>query len=122
MSTHSTSPEFITRHSLKSVHLGHNTYHHFMWGLASDSPLDVLMHNGNKVLDHILCQDDHPLVLSSHDVIISSFSMMQIAAPPMDPSGGAPKVDISIHMVMWDQYGLTKYQELIAVVLPPYVQ
>ena len=47
--------DFIPRHSLRRIDLCPNTYHHFMGGDVSMSLLDVLVHNGNKVLTS-LCQ------------------------------------------------------------------
>ena len=37
---------FLTRHSLTSLPLHHNTHHHFMGDGASDSQLDVLLFSG----------------------------------------------------------------------------
>ena len=62
--------EFMDRYSL-----GHSTYHHFNGGGTRDSQLDMLISSPlhPDLLVEVVCKLQDPLILSSHDIIISTF-------------------------------------------------
>ena len=59
-----------------------------------DNPLDVLIHNGNEALTVVLCQEDHHLRVSSHNVVILSFTIIPMTTQSSDLHPRAPRVDI----------------------------
>ena len=64
--------------NLVSVQPHHNTYHHFLGGGSSDSPLDdVILHmKSNKVqesVSSIVCALDNPELQSHHDMIFLKY-------------------------------------------------
>ena len=102
---HTTRPrimqEFLDRYDLSSLHLGHNTYHHFTGNSRSDSQLDVLISSPGHpdILDEIIWKVENPLITSSHDLIVSSFKLTPKAHNSQE-TPKAPRVTTQMHRHM----------------------
>ena len=72
--------DLLTRFHLRSHDLGHPTYHHIVGQGTMDSQLDVLVSPSSAPaqLVEIICAKSCDIVKSSHDVILSSFSLSPI--------------------------------------------
>ena len=106
---------FLVKHNLKRVHIGHPTYHHFLGGGQFDSDLDILLHSEiqgvSEVLNQVMCKHEHPLVNSSHDLLLSAFSLPP--APEVNhekPTFTAPKVSNERVKVIWSEEGIFNYR------------
>ena len=113
---------FLTKHSLTSLPLLHNTHHHFTGGGASDAQLDVLLYAGPPALaeslSSITCGLENPLISSHHDLVTSSFPSMVIPATTTPQATTAPRVPNTRVRVRWDAEGLENYQSLLSTTLP----
>jgi hypothetical protein len=110
---------FRDKHKLTSVGLHHPSYHHFMGaGGEFDSTLDVLLHSSNpevkeKLLAQI-CKNQHPLVNSHHDLILSDVSLPPSISPFIDSSlPMAPRVPNERAKILWSEEGISDYQSVI---------
>ena len=108
---------FIKYHDLMQVDINHTTYHHFLGDGASDSCLDKILFSSNlvhpEVIDSIICKLDNPLIESHHDMLISSWTL--IDAPPEDTTAmniTAPSIVNTRHKVAWTDPGIVAYQDL----------
>ena len=109
---------FLLKHDLQRVFIEHKTYHHFLGGGQFDSDLDVLLHSKiegvSELLKQVICKHEHPLVDSSHDVILSSFTL-----PPaqevnqVKPMFVAPKVPNKRMKVIWSEDGIENYKSAV---------
>ena len=110
---------FLSVHGLKSVHIPHPTYHHFMGNGSSDSNLDCLLYSEGapypEILTDIICKLNNPLIDSHHDILISSFSLPHTA--PKDTIAEdnvvAPRIDIKRTRTVWTESGIEQYCTLI---------
>ena len=113
---------FMQKHELQRVHIGHPTYHHFLGGGQFDSDLDVLLFTSvsgaAEEIDQIICKHDSPLIDSSHDLLISSFTL-----PPSQevmkkqPSLTAPRVENKRIKVIWSEEGIAAYKTTVGLSL-----
>ena len=102
--------DFLARFGLSTFDLGHPTYHHFIGHGSMDNQLDVLVSSSihpDKLAD-ILCSKTSGLVKSSHDVIISSFSL---CSTPLVQSNvpKAPRITNKRFKIVWDKEGASRY-------------
>ena len=71
--------QLVTDYKLTKTEIGHATYHHFVGNGIYDSRIDILLHstseNVTESVSSILCTNDHPELLSHHDVILSNFAI-----------------------------------------------
>ena len=113
---------FLTRHSLTSLPLHHNTHHHFTGGGASDAQLDVLLYSGPPALAEsltsITCGLENPLISSHHDLVTSSFPSRVVPATNAPQATTAPRVPNTRVRVRWDEEGMENYQSLLSTTLP----
>ena len=95
----------------------HPTYHHFMGEGVSDSRLDkILVSNGHEhteQVDSITCALINPLVASLHDIIWSSWQPTEENEIEVSSTFKAPRKVNDRHRVVWSDYGIVKYQQLI---------
>ena len=74
--------DFISTLLLKSSHIPHKTYHHFVGLGNSDSDLDHILYSSKlqyqEILQDIYCKLSEPLIDSHHDMIISSWSLPDV--------------------------------------------
>ena len=110
--------QFLDDFSLQRVNIPHNTYHHFVGSGLFDSDIDVLLHSSaTSIIEHvdeIICKHENPLILSHHDVILSTFSLP--ASPPQPKSiqlVKAPRVTNTRKKIVWSHDGVQQYQNLI---------
>ena len=66
----------VSRLKLSRVIITHPTYHHFTGNGDSDSDLDLLLYGGgegvNESLVNTVCELEHPLMFSHHDLFVST--------------------------------------------------
>ena len=114
--------QFLSKHSLTSLNLHHNTHHHFMGGGSSDAQLDLLLYRGPPALSEslvsITCRLENPLIHSHHDLIVSAFPCPEVAYTPPPQAVTAPRVPNTRVKVYWDQEGECQYQAILASTLP----
>ena len=111
---------FVRELCLQNVHISHKTYHHFVGNGAFDSNVDILLHsqalpNPEKV-DLIMCKEENSLILSHHDIILSTFT---IPCQPHRPSQQqnlvtAPRVEFLREKIAWSEEGISEYECLIS--------
>ena len=111
---------FCSQYHLKSLPLGHPTYHHFVGNGLFDSEIDVILvfspsDDASEELLKIVCKFDSPFIESQHDVILSSCSLP--GAPPPPPNHHlcqAPRVLNDRVKIHWSDEGIEAYEELIS--------
>ena len=111
---------FCERLSLLPVLTNHKTYHHFVGNGASDSSIDVILHQHSartKISENIICiicskTDDR--VDSKHDIIVSQFSLPFIGKPSQDPVETPPQIPNTKHKIVWSDEGILDYRDLIS--------
>ena len=106
-------------YSFTKVHIPHPTYHHFVGDGLFDSEIDILLFHGplgvEENLDQILCKLESPFVDSLHDVILSTCSFPTASSPPADDQNiTAPRVINDRIKIIWDEQGITDYEEFIS--------
>ena len=113
---------FLLKHNLQRVHISHPTYHHFLGGGQFDSDLDVLLFSNisgvAEGIDQIICKHDQPLIDSSHDLLISSFTLP--SGPEVinkQPAFTAPRVENNRVKVIWSEDGIAEYRTTIGQTL-----
>ena len=109
---------FVKHHDLVQVDINHTTYHHFIGNGASDSCLDQIFFTRNlahpEKLDRIICKLDHPLVDSHHDILFSTWTLLDEELEyDKTMNIAAPKVNNTRHKVLWSDSGVAAYQELV---------
>ena len=66
--------QFLGEFHLHKVHIQHKTYHHFVREGQFDSNVDVIIHSSSitvpERITEVMCQLDHPNIMSHHDIII----------------------------------------------------
>ena len=105
-------------HHMNEVKLNHPTYHHFTGNGTRDSNLDRILfstqHQGQEKLIDILCKHDHPLVNSTHDVILTSWLPLLVDNPIEEyEKVRAPKIENTRHRIVWSDDGITAYQKIL---------
>ena len=124
---HPTRPQifgdFLSRYGFVSKPLSHNTYHHFTGNGASDSQLDVMLSSADHPdkLVSIICKHDNPLVTSSHDAIVTSFTIWPTTHQP-SPVPMAPRAPTTRFRVCWDDSGTHQYAAILEEALPPLME
>ena len=109
-------------HHMNEVKLNHPTYHHFTGNGTRDSNLDRILfstqHQGQEKLIDILCKHDHPLVNSTHDVILTSWLPLLVENPVEEyEKVRAPKIENTRHRIVWSDDGITAYQKIVIPLL-----
>ena len=112
--------QFCTSQGLKSVEIGHQTYHHFLGGGSSDSQLDYLLYSDHlsspEQIKAIICKLKHPLLDSHHDLIVSTFSLplvQHLEAADYSENIVAPKIINNRKKVIWTESGIVEYQKIV---------
>ena len=105
--------------SLKRVHIPHNTYHHFVGNGSFDSDIDVILHTDESYVeekvDKIICKHDNPLLLSHHDIILSSVSLpLHTVTEEGTELVTAPKLPNERVKITWSDEGVKRYQISVA--------
>ena len=102
----------------------HMTYHHFTGGGKSDSDLDVVLYGGcagvSEYLVDIVCELQHPLMFSHHDIIISTCSIPTQQPQPSDNEQNitAPRSENNRFRTVWTDEGVAEYKEQLSPLLP----
>ena len=109
--------DLLKEYYLKAVEIKHPTYHHFVGDGLFDSCIDVLVHSDKRLVNEevvkIVCKHDYPLILSHHDVIISSFSSPYCpAVQQMDQECAipAPRIQRPRFKIHWKPEGIMQYE------------
>ena len=114
--------QFQRDFSLKRVHIPHRTYHHFVGDGKFDSDIDLILHTAedgiDEVVDSIICRMENPLVLSHHDIVISSVKLTNIGVtvPPPDLVS-APRITNRRTKTVWSHLGSEEYRATISPLL-----
>ena len=118
------SPQFD--HFCKSLDLFqldllHPTYHHFTGDGTSDSQLDVIRQSleYSERLEHIFCKKENPLILSHHDLILTTFTLPSSPLKPTDNAASsknvkAPRITNDRVKTNWNMEGIAAYKELVS--------
>ena len=111
--------QLIRDFSLIRVDTGHNTYHHFVGNGLYDSNIDILLHtDGDNIcetISEIMCKDDHPAILSHHDILISSCTIPGATlVQPGHHESVAPRLQHSRMKIDWSDEGQAEYCQLVA--------
>ena len=81
---------FIAQFNLQNLPLNHPTHHHFVGDGDFDTQLDVLLSNSTpdqaESLLHVVCGKENPLILSHHDLIVSTFLCPTVKYNPPPPT------------------------------------
>ena len=108
----------MEKFDLKRVKSVHFTYHHFL-GLGGefDSDLDVLLSSNSpgihEVLQLQICKNDHLLVQSHHDVLISGAFLPPVELASHSHEYEAPKLVNNRVKILWDEAGISDYQKML---------
>ena len=107
-----------TKHNLHRVTVFHPSYHHFMGvGGEFDSNLDVLLHTSregvHEILSEQVCKNDHPLIESHHDLLVSKVFLPPVKTPTLEPVPLAPKVPNNRAKIKWSETGISDYETVI---------
>ena len=113
-----------------NVPINHNTYHHFINNGVSDSCIDAIIFSEvtsdghpssiTESLTKILCSKTNPAIDSSHDALLSTFSLpLQPIQEPTSDNIEAPRVHLARHKILWSEAGISEYQKLLSQSLPP---
>ena len=93
-----------------------------LWGMETVSQLDVLVSSSihPDSLEEIICSKDNNFIRSSHDVIVSSFSLsstpiLQAEVPK------APRLQNKRFWVVWDNVGIHQYISTLSSSFPKLV-
>ena len=111
--------QLMSDFTLKKVDIPHNTYHHFVGDGQFDSSIDVLLHSDDKQTEEkvfkIICKHENPLVLSHHDIILSTVTLPVIPlATPQAKLISAPRVPNVREKINWSEGGVHDYEQLIS--------
>ena len=113
---------FLTQFDLQNLPLNHPTPHHFVGDGDSDTQLDVLLSISTpdqaESLLQFVCGKEIPLILSHHDLVVSTFLCPSINYSPPPPATIAPRVPNSRVKVLWSKEGLSQYKNLLSAALP----
>ena len=113
---------FLQKHNLVNVHIGHKTYHHFLGGGAFDSNIDIILQPRDapfdEVVTNIFCGHEYPEIDSHHDIIISSVSLPVTGqVPPEDDTSQAPRAHFPRCKILWSDEGIVKYRDMVTTKL-----
>ena len=104
--------------NLKSVKIGHKTYHHFLGNGLFDSAIDVILHSKEEsieeVVEKVFCKSDDPSITSHHDIIVSTLFLPQSELKPKQPQHHVPMVPNTRTKIIWSEESLIDYQMIIA--------
>ena len=118
------SPQFD--HFCKSLDLfqldlQHPTYHHFTGDGTSDSQLDVILQSleYSERLEQIYCKKENPLILSHHDLILTTFTLPSSPPKASDNEAAlrnvkAPRITNDRVKTNWNKEGIAAYKELVS--------
>ena len=95
----------------------------------SDSNINVILYsevtsdghpsNITETVDKVLCSKTNPCVDSSHDAIISTFTLPPKPVPEVSSDNiVAPRVLHTKFKVLWSEEGIRDYQNLLSTALP----
>ena len=103
---------FLQKHNLDQVEILHPTYHHFLGSGEFDSCLDIILHtsDSNETVNTIICKNQDPLILSHHDLIISSFTLPVSNESVKSPKATAPRISNDRVRIIWSEEGIANYQ------------
>ena len=109
---------FTDEHSLQHVLIEHPTYHHFLGGGESDSFLDKVMFPKHllhpETLVRIICKLNNPLIDSHHDMILSSWTLLDEIQEEDSPENvAAPIIPNLRQKVLWSDAGIEAFQEAV---------
>ena len=109
---------FTDEQNLSMLQISHPTYHHFLGEGASDSFLDKIMFPKSlphsDVLTSIICKLTDPLVDSHHDIILSSWTLVdEIPNDDCHENLVAPRVPNLRHKVIWTDAGVEAFQDMV---------
>ena len=105
------------------VAIGHHTYHHFTGGGTSDSDLDIILYGGHEgaseALVDIVCELEHPLMSSHHDLIVSTCSLPPLLQESSDQTSyiAAPRIPNTRFATKWSDEGVSEYKQAVAPLL-----
>ena len=113
---------FLTQFDLQNLPLNHPTHHHFVGNGDSDTQLDVLLSISTpdqaESLLQVVCGKEIPLILSHHDLVVSTFLCPSVSYNPLPPATKAPRVPNNRVKVLWSQEGQSQYENLLSTALP----
>ena len=110
--------------NLSRVSISHNTYHHFLGNGASDSDLDVLLFSNQNMVHEelldLLCCQQHPLVDSHHDLVVSAATIPSRPEASTDRSQNihAPRVQNTRQKIVWSTEGIAEFEKITSNLLP----
>ena len=117
---------FMGQYQLVSTVIEHKTYHHFVGGGQFDSNVDVLLHSAGqldckvpaeKVTD-VLCKKNFPAISSHHDVILSSFTLLNCVTDTQNSNPTtAPRLDHHRNKIIWSEEGSQDYSAVVGAQL-----
>ena len=112
----------LRKNRLSAVDIHHKTYHHFTGHGSSDSNLDVLLYPSNipqaEKVCLILCKHEHPSILSHHDVILSSFKILNTYSHSSGYiNDRAPRISIERVRINWTQEGIQRFSFAVTPIL-----
>ena len=113
---------FLTHFTLKSVPIPHPTYHHFTGNGKHDSNIDILLHSSeqgcNEWVTKIMCKHQFPMILSHHDIILSSFTLLPGTIPVVHGDlPTAPRIPNQRQKVVWTTESSSKYRDMVEPLL-----
>ena len=114
----------ISRLKLSRVLIIHPTYHHFTGNGDSDSDLDLLLYGGgegvNESLVNTVCELEHPLMFSHHDLFVSTCTIPSHQYEQTDDGKQvtAPRVPNLRFKTKWNDDGVSEYAQLLSPLLP----
>ena len=119
----------MDENKLANAPINHNTYHHFTNNGMSDSCIDVIIFstvnsdgipsNVTESVCKIICGKTNPTIDSSHDALLTTFSLFFQAIPePTSDNIEAPRVPLTRHKIIWSESGISDYQKLLSQALP----
>ena len=109
--------------------INHHTYHHFTNNGSSYSSIDVIIFSRvssdvhpssiTESVSKVLCSKTNPAIDSSHDALISVFSLpLTTFQEPTSGNIQAPRITLTRHKILWSDAGIIEYQNLLLHALP----
>ena len=100
------------------ISIPHKTYHHFVGHGAHDSDIDVIITKesgqNSEVVTQIFCKNEHPTILSHHDVIMSEFSLPhQTDEYAEEDLVQAPRLNLTREKIFWTEEGIQMYESAV---------
>ena len=110
--------DFLSKTLLKSIEIGHKTYHHFIGNGLFDSNIDAILCSENcqhpEQVERVFCKSDYPSIASHHDLILSSFSLPLGPEEKIKDYPDIPTIDNNRVKILWSDDDIPHYQDLVS--------